>query len=320
MKSARRREPEEFFGRADPAAHGGIAIEMKAAFMRDARIGQQRYVGERDGVAGQKWRDGELVLHPRQRRIAALDLVGVEVGSRLAQIEHLEAADRDIGLMAVLLPEQPLVHLAFRERILRNETRTAREIADDGVGLRQRTAVVEFDRRHLAGAVELEEFRGARLALERIDRYPGVGQREMVAHPLHLQAIAGIGIAVDLHAPPPLTATVQQAAANLSTASGSAPPTRSEFVAETGLHRIDAGFDFAGEPEMFPLGTEEEARVQHDVDTDTSGEASDKMGIGVVCEAGGPPVVWKRGNGTDVLIVKVHIGPAIDVRLPQREA
>src|SRR5215217_8423821 len=85
-----------------------------------------------------------------------------------------------------------------------------------------------------------------------------------------------------------------------------AAATRSEFVAETGLHRIDAGFDFAREPEMFPLGTEEEARVQHDVDTDTSGEAGDEMGIGVVCQAGGPPVVWKRGNGTDVLIVKVH--------------
>jgi hypothetical protein len=40
----------------------------------------------------------------------------------------------------------------------------------------------------------------------------------MVAHPLHLQAIAGIGIAVDLHVPPPLAATLQQAAANLSTA------------------------------------------------------------------------------------------------------
>src|SRR6185436_20782090 len=104
---------------------------MKATFMRDARVGQQRYVGERDGVAGQKWRDGELVLHPRQRRIAALDLVRVEVGSRLAQIEHLEAADRDVRLMAVLLPEQPLVHLPFGERILRDEVRAAREIPDD---------------------------------------------------------------------------------------------------------------------------------------------------------------------------------------------
>src|SRR6185503_11317010 len=145
---------------------------MKAAFMRDARVGQQRYVGERDGVAGQKWRDGELVLHPSQRRIAALDLVGVEVGSRLAQIEHLEAADGDVRLMAVLFPEQPLVHLPFRERILWNEMRTAGEITDDRVGLRQRAAVVEFDRRHLPGAIKLEKLRGARLALEGVDRYP----------------------------------------------------------------------------------------------------------------------------------------------------
>src|SRR6476620_12249478 len=153
---------------------------MKAAFMREARIGQQRYVGERDGIAGQEWRDGELMLHPRQRRIAALDLLGVEIGSGLLQIEHLEAAYGDVRLMAILFPEQPLVHLPLRERILRDEVRTAREIEDDGVGLRQRAAVVEFDRRHLAGAVEFEKFRGARLALQRIDRNPAVGQREMV--------------------------------------------------------------------------------------------------------------------------------------------
>src|SRR5947208_5832549 len=150
---------------------------MKAAFMRDARIGQERYVGERDGVAGQKWRDGELVLHPRQRRIAALDLVGIEVGNRLLQIEHLEAAYGDIGFVAVLFPEQPLVHLPFRVRVLRDEVRTAAEIADDGVGLRQRAAVVEFDRGHLAGPVDLEELRGTRLALEGAARYPGIGQR-----------------------------------------------------------------------------------------------------------------------------------------------
>src|SRR5688572_8517603 len=100
-----------------------------------------------------------------------------------------------------------------------------------------------------------------------------------------------------------------------------AAATRSEFVAETGLHRVDAGFDFAGEPEMFPLGTKEQARVEHDVDPDTSGEARDEMRIGVVRQAGGAPVIWKRGNGAaDILIVKDHIGPAIDVRLPQRKA
>ena len=197
--TAHRRQAERFFGLADPAAHRGIAVEMKAAFMRDARIGQQRDVGERDGVADQERRDGELVLHPRQRRIAALDLVGIEIGGRLAEIEHLEAAYGDIGLVAVSVPRTATRPSSPPRSRPGDEIAAAGEIADDGVGLRQRAAVVEFDRRHLAGAVELEEFRGARLALERIDADPVIGQREMVAHPLHLQAIAGIGIAVDLH-------------------------------------------------------------------------------------------------------------------------
>ena len=37
------------------------------------------------------------------------------------------------------------------------------------------------------------------LALERIDADPGIGQREHVADPFHLQAVARIGIAVDFH-------------------------------------------------------------------------------------------------------------------------
>ena len=102
----------------------------------------------------------------------------------MSEIEHLEAADRDIGLVAVLFPEQPLVHLRRRKRVRRNEIAAAGEIADDGVGLRQRAAVVEFDRRHLAGAVELEKFRRAGLALERIDGDPAVGQREPGRRPI----------------------------------------------------------------------------------------------------------------------------------------
>ena len=107
------------------------------------------------------------LLHPRQRGIAALDLVGIEIGGGFAEIEHLEAAHRDIGLVAVLLPEQPFIHLRRGEGVGGNEVAAAGEIADDGVGLRQRAAVVEFDHRHLAGAVELEELRRAGLALER---------------------------------------------------------------------------------------------------------------------------------------------------------
>ena len=68
-------------------------------------------------IADQKPRRGKLMLHSRQRRIATFDLVRIEVGCRLAEIDHLETADRDIRLVAVLLPEQPFIHLGRGEGI-----------------------------------------------------------------------------------------------------------------------------------------------------------------------------------------------------------
>src|SRR4051812_12506291 len=76
--STHRSQAQRTLRLADPAPHGVIAVEMKPAFMRHAGVGQQRYVSQREGIAEQKPRRGELMLHPRQRRIAALDLVGVE--------------------------------------------------------------------------------------------------------------------------------------------------------------------------------------------------------------------------------------------------
>ena len=101
--------------------------------------------------------------------------------------------------MAILFPEQPFIHLRGRKGVGRNEIAAAGEVSDDGVGFRQHPAVVEFDRRHLARVVQLEKLRGASLALERVDADPCVGQRQPVADPFHLQAIARIGIAVDFH-------------------------------------------------------------------------------------------------------------------------
>src|SRR5262249_6285856 len=148
---------------------------------------------------------------------------GIEVGSALAKIDHLEAAYRDIGFVAVLLPEQPLVHLRLSEAIRGDQRTAARERADDGIGLRERAAVIEFDGRHLRRAVKGEELRRMRLALERVDRHPRIGQREMVADPFDLQAIAGIAVAVDLHAWRfPLTKADEQAAPRLSTKPGAA--------------------------------------------------------------------------------------------------
>jgi hypothetical protein len=191
--------PKRPFGLADPAPHGGIAVEMKTAFMRQPCIGQQRDVGEADAVADQKSARGKLLFHPRQRGVATLDLVGIEVRGRLAEIAHLVAADRDIGLVAVLFPEQPFIHLRRRKGVRRDQVAATGQVPDDGVGFRQYPSVVEFDGRNLTCVIELEELRAAGLALERIDRDPRVGQREPVAHPFHLQAIARNGIAINFH-------------------------------------------------------------------------------------------------------------------------
>src|SRR5436305_10581042 len=133
--SARRRKAEIGFGFADPATDGRVTAEIEAAFMRDTGIGKQRDVRERNRLASDEAAGGEMGLHPIERRIAALDLLGIELGDILAEIDQLEAAHCDIGLVAVLFPEQPFVHLGSSERVARNERAVASEITDDGVGL-----------------------------------------------------------------------------------------------------------------------------------------------------------------------------------------
>ena len=61
---------------------------------------------------------------------------------------------------------------------------------------------------------------------------------------------------------------------------------------------------------------------QHDVDADTAGEARDEMGVGVVRQAVAyrSDIGQRRNSRAGVHIVNPHIGSAIDIRLPQREA
>src|SRR3978361_1870376 len=47
------------------------------------------------GCRRPRMRRRELMFHPRQRRVSPLDLVGIEIGGRLAEIDHLETTDRD---------------------------------------------------------------------------------------------------------------------------------------------------------------------------------------------------------------------------------
>src|SRR5436305_14503830 len=102
---------------------------MEATLMRQPRIRQQRDVGERHDLADQKTSRGQLVLKPCERSIATLDLVGIEIEGRLAEILHLKPAHRHVRFMAVLLPEQPLIHLRRREWVCRNERSAPLETA-----------------------------------------------------------------------------------------------------------------------------------------------------------------------------------------------
>src|SRR4051812_33434452 len=84
INSPRRSEVQRTLALADPAPDCGIAVEVKTTLVRQPRIGEQRDIGEADAVADKIARRCELVLHPRQRGIAALDLVRIEVGGGLS--------------------------------------------------------------------------------------------------------------------------------------------------------------------------------------------------------------------------------------------
>jgi hypothetical protein len=101
--------------------------------------------------------------------------------------------------VAVLFPEQPLVHLRREKGIGRNEVAVARQIADDGIGLCERPTAVESEHGHLPCTVQLEELRRVRFAFQRVVGDPFIRKAEPVADLLHFQAVARIDIAMDFH-------------------------------------------------------------------------------------------------------------------------
>src|SRR3954469_25766656 len=110
----RRCKTELGLGISDPAPDRTIRSEIEAAFMREARIGEQRDIGKRERTAGEKASAGEMPLHLVERGIATLDQVRVERRDGLAEIDQVESAHRDKGFMTVLLPEHPGIHLSGR--------------------------------------------------------------------------------------------------------------------------------------------------------------------------------------------------------------
>ncbi len=136
-----------------------------------------------------------------ERGFAALDPLRLARLLRPPEIEHVEAADRDIRLVAVLFPEQQLVDLGLRKGVFRQQRAAARQEPDDRVRLRQAAAVIELDRRHLSHRIAAQRLRRPALALADVDRGPAIRQAEMIGRVLDLEAVSGREVAVDDHEP-----------------------------------------------------------------------------------------------------------------------
>jgi len=172
---------------------------IESALVRKPRVGQQRDVGNGDRGADEPVTAFEQLLHQVECRLAALDPIGLARLPGLAKVPHVETAHRDVRLMAVLLPEQQFVDARGEIGVLGQQRTAVGEIAHDRIRLGEMAPIVELDHRHLAHGVHAQEIPGARLALQDVDRHPLVAEPEVIGGVLHLEAVAGDGVAVDLH-------------------------------------------------------------------------------------------------------------------------
>lgn len=140
-----------------------------------------------------------MSLHDVECGFAPLNTPGLPRFLRFFQIAHMEAADGDIGFVAVLFPEQPFIHFRLCKRILWQECTAPAEEAEDCIRLRQRVAIVELHHGHLAMRIELQERVRSRLSLQDVDILPFVFQTKNIGRVFDLQAVAGLQIAENFH-------------------------------------------------------------------------------------------------------------------------
>ena len=128
--------------------------------MRDVRVGVERDVRERHGIADEPRPAVEVTLHCVERAVpgSAPFVEPIrELLSRPARVREPEAHDCNRRLMVVLLEEHPLQHLCALERIARNELRPLAEEPEDRTRFTEGAPVVEHDRRNSERRVEAAE-------------------------------------------------------------------------------------------------------------------------------------------------------------------
>jgi hypothetical protein len=90
----------------------------------------------------------------------------------------------------VLLEEHPLQRFSTFDAILGREFRAAGDVPEDGVGLGEKSAGCDFQKRHLAVRILRQEFGRVALALENIDLDQPIGNAELCQGEARLVAVA----------------------------------------------------------------------------------------------------------------------------------
>ena len=89
--------------------------------MGEPRISEKCDIGDRQALAHEPGLALDEMLHQIERLLTTLHPHRIAFLFRAAEIDHMEAAGRHIGLVAVLLPEQQFVDLRLGERVGREQ-------------------------------------------------------------------------------------------------------------------------------------------------------------------------------------------------------
>src|SRR5213594_307355 len=209
----------------EPCLDGGKARKLEASFVGHVRVGIEPDVGDRVPLAHEEAAARQMLLHDPERGVPGRHLL-LEPGLvflRAAEVTNDVARHRDVGLVAVLLEEEPLQDLRPKQALGGQEGRSLRQIVEDGIGLREIDPSFDLEDRDLAVRVLGEKGRRPRLLVENVDVHPLVRPLELGEQQLDLVAVPRLQIPVDpQHATPPgLTPSTRSAMNTLSSYSPS---------------------------------------------------------------------------------------------------
>jgi len=153
----------------EPGGDVGVARHVEAAFRRAMRVAVERDVGDGVTPAREPVMRLQMGLHDGQRGVAFLvpfaDEMALLVEFSFRRIGEPEACHRDVGLVAVLFEEHPLMRLGAAPAFRGHQLGVLGKVPQDRAGLRQDAAVVEFEHGNATVGILREELCRTRRAV-----------------------------------------------------------------------------------------------------------------------------------------------------------